>query len=201
VASLSVTALSLSTLAKPPPNLAAAAGSAFVARVLPTNQEPKVNALTGRSTLPPQGSMDTFTAQYAPETYAVAFSGATTPSVVASTALKEPTTPAVSVDPTFGGTDIPYFDHEIEKIQAAYQGNATLTPPLPTFAMLAASDPPPPRAAPPAASATATAATAPPQAAAPPAATATSPPPSPTPPPIAKSVTSSSVTSSNAKAS
>jgi len=195
-----VTALSLSTLAKPPPNLAAAAASAFVARVLPTNQEPKVNALTGRSTPPPQGSMDTFTAQYAPETYAVAFSGATTPSVVASTALKEPTTPAVSVDPTFGGTDIPYFDHEIEKIQAAYQGNATLTPPLPTFAMLAASDPPPPPAAPPAASATATPATAPPaaqpQAAAPPAATTTSPPPSQTPPPTAKSVTSS-----NAKAS
>ncbi len=85
--------------------------------------------------------MDSFTAQYAPETYAVALSGALTPTVVASSALKEPVVAPQNLDPTYGGTSIPYLDHEIEKILAASEGNATVTPQLPTFA--APSDPPP----------------------------------------------------------
>lgn len=96
-----------------------AAGAALLARVLPTNEAPQIQSSFASQAAPQaQGTTDTFTAQYAPETYAVA---------LVSEAAR-------AVEPTYGGTNIPYFDHELQKIEAAYQGNATLTPPLPTFA-------------------------------------------------------------------
>lgn len=87
--------------------------------------------------------MDTFTSQYAPETYAVALGGIE--SLVETASSAQPAAPAAppvtptepsfsTILPTFDGTKIPLIDHELEKISAAYQGNATLTPPLPTFA-------------------------------------------------------------------
>jgi hypothetical protein len=123
-----------------------AIGSAFIAGVLPTSSHPS------------QGP-DAYTAQYAPETYAVALSAALTPSIVGSSALKEPVVASSqNIDPTYAGTNLPYLDHELEKIDATYQGNATLTPPPPTFASdpppsdpPPASDPPPPTDPPPAA--------------------------------------------------
>ena len=128
-------------LAKQAASAPQATGNALIARVLPTvgQQQSQVPSSLGTQTIPaPQGSMDSFTAQYAPETYKVALESTLAPSIVASSTLKEPTSTAQSVQPTYGGTDIPYFDHEIEKIQAAQLGNATLTAPLPTFASDAA---------------------------------------------------------------
>jgi hypothetical protein len=139
-------------LAKQSESPAQATANALIARVLPTQaqHQPQVpSALSSQAVAPPQGTMDSFTAQYAPETYKIALEGTLAPSVVASAALKEPTSSAQGVAPTYAGTNIPYFDHEIQKIQAAEQGNATLTPPLPTFATQSTqSDPPPAPAAP-----------------------------------------------------
>ncbi|HXP94847.1 MAG TPA: hypothetical protein VN905_15340 [Candidatus Binatia bacterium] len=123
------------TLTRPPASAVEASGNALIARVLPTNQSPQAQTvLASQSFAPPQGTMDSYTAQYAPETYAVALSGSLTPAVAESSAIKEPVTAPTNLDPTYGGTSIPYLDHEIDKILAASQGNATITPQLPTFA-------------------------------------------------------------------
>jgi hypothetical protein len=76
------------------------------------------------------GSGDTFQTQYAPETYAIVFGAGSRLS-------------SGNVQPTYGGGDVPYFDHELEKIDLSFEGNATLTQPLPTFAEQALQNPAP----------------------------------------------------------
>lgn len=97
------------------------AGNALLAQVLPTNPVAAPRSpLLSQAPAAAQGSADTFTAQYAPETYAVA---------LASTSVQ-------TLEPTYGGTNLPLIDHELQKIEAAYQGTPTLLTPPPTFAVL-----------------------------------------------------------------
>jgi hypothetical protein len=129
----------------PAANPVAASGNALIARVLPTTAQtiPQVQTKLGTQTYPAvQGTMDTFTAQYAPETYQVALASSSAPSVVAPSQPAQPH--AQAVPETYAGTSIPYFDHEIEKIDnSLVNSNATIQAPLPTFASQGTSDPPP----------------------------------------------------------